>query len=93
MALAFKLMLHKSHRVVIFTGAHLLDARAKARNGQDDDIANLLGCLHSSEVFPGDVALACGHVEIFGVIEEAEDGIGPQRGSGELDDALGVLRS
>lgn len=87
----FESVLDECHRVVVLAGAHGLDTRAKARDWQHDDIANLLGCLHAGEVLPRDVALAGFHVEKVGVVEEAKDGIGPARGTGELDYALVVL--
>jgi hypothetical protein len=87
----FKLMLDESHRVVLFTSTHCLDARAEAGNGQNDDVANFLGGLHAGEILPGDVALACAHIEVFGIVEVCENSIGPYRRAGELDYALVVL--
>lgn len=84
-------MLDKRHWVVFFAGTHCLDTGAEARNGQNNDIADLLGSLHASEVFPGDVALARAHIEELGVVEVAEDGVGPDSRAGELNDALGVV--
>ena len=84
-------MLHKSHRVIFLASAHCLDARAEARNGQDDNIANLLRLLHAREVGKSDVATAGAHVEIGRIVEEGENAIGPQPGPSELDYAFVVL--
>src|SRR4051794_26187197 len=87
----FKVVLNKSHGVVIFASAHGLDPRAEAGDGENDDIADLLGRLHTCKVLPGDVTLGGAHIEVVGIVEECENGVGPDGRTRELDDALGIL--
>lgn len=85
-------MLHKRHRVVILSGTHLAHTRTEARDGQDDDIADLLGQGHAGEISPGDVPIASGHVKVPLVVHVVEDDIGPHSGPGELNDVLVLER-
>src|SRR5438552_621023 len=48
----FKVMLHKSHRMVIVLCSHLLDARTKASDWQNDHIPDLLRTCHAREILP-----------------------------------------
>ena len=87
----FKVVLHIGHWVVILASTHGLNAGAEACDGQDNDITNFLGRLHAGKVFPCNVTLACAHIEVVGVVEVVEDGIGPDSGPGKLDDAFVVF--
>lgn len=89
--LTLELMLHESHWVILLASAHGLDARAETRDGQDDNIADLLGCLHAGEVFPGDVPLAGAHIKVVWIVEIRENGVGPDGWASELDYAFVVL--
>lgn len=91
MSHTFKLMLHESHRIVLFASVHRFNARAEAGDWKNNDVADLLWLLHSGEMGVGDVALAGAHVEIGWVVEEGEDAVGPKTGAGELNDAFVVL--
>ena len=84
-------MLHIGHWVVVLASTHGLNAGAEACDGQDNDITNFLGRLHAGKVFPCNVTLACAHIEVVGVVEVVEDGIGPDSGPGKLDDAFVVF--
>lgn len=81
-------MLYERHGIVVFPSSHLAHAGAETRDGQHDDVANLLGRRHAGEVLPRDISIACGHIEVPLIVHVAEDGIGPHGGSRELDDVL-----
>jgi hypothetical protein len=87
----FEFMLHKRHWVVVFASIHLLDAGTETRDGQDNDIANLLRGLHACEVLPSDIALASAHVKEIGIVKEIEDNVGPKPRASKLDNTLVVL--
>lgn len=84
----FKCVFHKCHRVVVFTSAHLADAWRETRDGQDDHVTHFLSLGYAGKVLPRDVAFARGHIEEFGVVEELEDDISPDRWTGELYNTL-----
>lgn len=86
-----KVVLHKCHLVVVFASAHGLDARTEACNRQDNDVADLLWCLHACEVLPCDVSLASAHVEVIGIVKVGKNGVRPDRRASELNYALVVL--
>ena len=84
-------MLHKRHRVIRLLGIHLLHPRTETRNGQHHHIAHLLRRLDPREHLPRHVLplLAVDLVlEVDRVVQVVEDGVRPDRGAGELHDAL-----
>ncbi|KAL7353079.1 hypothetical protein ACKS0A_03844 [Histoplasma ohiense] len=86
----FKLMQDKGHRMAGVLGAHLADAGAEARDGQDDDVAHLALHGDAGKVLGGQVPAVrrARGLEVLGVVEVAEDAVGPDGGAGELDDGL-----
>lgn len=79
-------MLDKRHGIVRFLGAHLLHPWAEARDGEDDDIAHLLGGLDAGESLPRDVLPI--HLVIRRVVQITEHGVGPDGRAGEFHDGL-----
>jgi len=86
-----KVVFDKGHGIVLFASTHGLDSGAEASDGKDDDIADLLGLLHASEMVVRNVALAGAHVEVGGVVEEGENAVGPHARACELNDTLVIL--
>ena len=89
----FKLVLHKRHLIFRVLGPHLLHPRTEARNGKNDDIANLAGAFDPGKVLPRDVLPALPDSKVLGVVEKVEDGIRPHGRARKLHDTLVELRA